>query len=240
MNIKLFYKNVRYYLLKKVNINEELMWANVWHDTIKGIDWCENIGSISPGRFAVGYNYLYVMTRVLNEVAPKNVLDLGLGISSSLINSYYCGNEIENGTHIIVEHDKAWIEFYQKKHILSKSSKILWKQLSMEGKNKKQCIEYVNFEEEVVNKKYNVISIDAPFGSERNSRHDVLDIIPKCLDNQFVIMIDDAHRRGEKDTIKRIKQRLEENNIKYATRLYKGLTYCYIIVSEDLKYLCSL
>ena len=68
--------------------NQELLWARIWDDTKHNLDWIEKMPGISPGRMAVGYNYLYVMTRILNDLKPKHVLDMGLGISSTLI-SYY-------------------------------------------------------------------------------------------------------------------------------------------------------
>ena len=62
---------------------KELIWAKIWEDTKKGVDWMENMPGISPGRWAVTYNYLYVITRILNEVRPRSILEFGLGFSST-------------------------------------------------------------------------------------------------------------------------------------------------------------
>ena len=107
------------------NQNSELVWATVWHDTIKGITWANSIERLSPGRAAAGYNYLYVMTRILDEIEPKKILDLGLGISSTLITSYIDTIHRENTKHLIIEHDKTWIDFYTNKHTLSKNTSVL-------------------------------------------------------------------------------------------------------------------
>lgn len=50
---------------------EELTYARVWEDTCRNIDWIQDLPGISPGRWAVGYNYLYVMTRILDELRPR-------------------------------------------------------------------------------------------------------------------------------------------------------------------------
>ena len=57
---------------RKIRKNtDEILWARIWNDTKIGIPWIEGLQSVSPGRWAVGYNYLYIMTRILNEMNPK-------------------------------------------------------------------------------------------------------------------------------------------------------------------------
>ena len=56
--------------------NQEILWANIWRDTIQDIKWLQNVPGLSPGRWAVGYNYLYVMTRILNETNPQKILPI--------------------------------------------------------------------------------------------------------------------------------------------------------------------
>lgn len=56
---------------------------------MQGIEWVQDITSISPGRWAVGYNYLYVMTRVLVELRPHKVLDIGLGVLTSFFSTFF-------------------------------------------------------------------------------------------------------------------------------------------------------
>ena len=56
------------------NVNE-LIWANIFHDATKGCAWLDRENfAINPGRWAVGYNYFYVVFRILNEFKPKNIL----------------------------------------------------------------------------------------------------------------------------------------------------------------------
>ena len=90
------------------NINE-LIWANTFHDSIKGCTWIDEENfAINPGRWAVGYNYFYTVFRVLNEFKPKNILELGLGQSTRLIGQYIKTHE--NCNHDIIEHDAEWIK----------------------------------------------------------------------------------------------------------------------------------
>ena len=102
--------------------NHELLWAKIWDDTRRDIVWLNDLPGISPGRWAVGYNYIYVMTRILNTIKPESVLDVGLGISSSLIGAYFSYQNI--GSHLIIEQDAEWVDFYKKDHKLSPFSTI--------------------------------------------------------------------------------------------------------------------
>ena len=198
------------------NQNEELIYANVWHDTIKGITWIDDTFSISPGRWAVGYNYLYVMTRILNDFKPKKILEMGLGISTSLISVYMkwqISEKKDELEHIVLEHDANWIKFYTKSHSISDS---------------------------IRDKKFNVNSIDGPFGSYEQSRTDIIKFLPNVLEKDFCIIMDDYNRLPEKKTIQRIRDVLSECGINTCFGVYKGNCDVAVIASESNRFLCSL
>ena len=87
----------------------------------------KKMSSLSPGGVAVGYNYLNVVTRILMEKKPQIILDMGLGVSSTLISSYI--TEQKDAVHYITEHDKKWIEFYKKEHTLIERDIILFERI---------------------------------------------------------------------------------------------------------------
>lgn len=93
------------------NINKEILWAETFNNTVSGSDWLKD-KSFSPGRWAVGYQYLYAVYRILNTVKPKKILELGLGQSTKLLSQYAKANK--EVKHIVVEHDQEWIDFYKK------------------------------------------------------------------------------------------------------------------------------
>ncbi len=228
------------YLKTIRNQNYELIWAKTWDDTKKGIEWIADLPGVSPGRWAVGYNYLYVMTRILNEKEPKSILDIGLGISSTLISQYFIGKSISDGLHDVIEQDKVWADFYSSKHELPDSTKIHISELSEKVYKNSKYFSYSDISSIVKGKKYDVISIDGPWGGEKYSRRDVLEFIPEILSDSFVIVMDDTNRKGEQSTVKAIKKILEENGIKYCEGIYFGMTYCTVITSADNSFLCSM
>ena len=91
----------------------ELLWSQIYHDTVLGSDWLKN-NSISPGgprRWAVGYNFLYTLYRILNEMRPKQILEIGLGQSTKLTGQYA---DYFDAKHLVVEHDLEWTKFFCK------------------------------------------------------------------------------------------------------------------------------
>ena len=101
----------------------EAVWAHIFHDTIVESTWLKD-KTFSPGRWGGGGNpYLYVMYRILNEVHPKRILELGLGQSTKMIAQY--ATSFDDVKHVVVENDKSWIDFMLKSFQLSERSSIV-------------------------------------------------------------------------------------------------------------------
>ena len=227
-------------------ISREILWSNIFHDTIKGSNWLMN-QAFSPGRAAIGYPTLYALYRILDEFQPKSILELGLGQSTKMIGSYVKWKEqkSEECKHIVVEHDKNWIEFFKNSFELSKSSEIMQLDLikpSLDWENGTQ-IEvnmYKDFAKCLTGKVFDLIFIDGPFGSDVVSRIDIIDLLPECLNDSFILILDDAERYGEQNTLKMITNQLNENDIKYARSYYSGEKSSAIITSGNLHFYCTM
>ncbi|MBR1729656.1 MAG: hypothetical protein IJ728_09060 [Selenomonadaceae bacterium] len=107
------------------NVNE-LMWSEVFHDSINGCKWLsKDEFSINPGRSAVGYNYFYVVFRILNEVQPKSILELGPGQSSKLIAQYIkTRKNLKDYIHLMVEHNETFVKILENNFQLSSASRM--------------------------------------------------------------------------------------------------------------------
>ena len=218
----------------------EAVWAEIYNSTITKSRWLKD-KAFSPGRWAVGYPYLYVMYRILNEVQPQNILELGLGQSTKMIGqytSYYKGVH-----HQVVEHDPEWIDFFKKNYSLSERTKLI--QLNREFvpyKEAEKVRVFKDFSQTFKGQKFDFISIDAPLGGDMKeyARIDVLQMIPACLAEDFIIMIDDCERSGEKRTVMEMERVLQENQILYRKGKYSGKKDCIVIASNVLKFVCSM
>lgn len=226
---------------------QELIWSEVYHDTIRGSKWLSPDLSFSPGRDAIGYQCMYVLYRILNEMNPKSILELGMGQSTKLISSYVASTNGEC-KHYVVEHDESWIKFFSNHFPLPESTEIVRcdiedVSLNIEEENRVTNVtKYVAFDEKMQNKSFDVIMIDGPYGyrSPDYSRVDILSILPDCLNDDFVIFMDDFHRKGEQGTCRLIELTLQNAGIPYFWRIYSGEKDAIIIVSQSLRFLCSM
>lgn len=227
-------------LRESKNINKEILWAETFNNTISDSNWLKD-KSFSPGRWAVGYQYLYAVYRILNAVKPKKILELGLGQSTKLLSQYAKANK--DVKHIVVEHDQEWIDFYKKENEVSENTEILKLEREYRKyKNDDKVLAFKDFKENLKGQKFDFISIDAPLGANAKiyARVDVLEILPECLEEEFVIVIDDYNRKGEKNTVSEIERILKEHNISYCKGIYYGEKECMVISSTKLKFVCSM
>lgn len=140
---------------------KEILWRNIFIDTVNGYDWYKK-KSLSLGRWAIGYNYAYVLVRVLEAIHPKEILECGLGQSSKIINDY-----VETYSEVlydIVEHDPEWIDFFCTENQISSKVKINRSDMIEKQYLGASLYVYKDFGKIVEGKKYTFISIDGPWG----------------------------------------------------------------------------
>lgn len=215
-------------------------WAFVFNNTISESDWLAN-KSLSLGRWAIGYQCSYVLYRVLNEVKPKHILELGLGQSTKIIGQY--SDYYDDVQHTVVESDPQWIDFFVHNYPLDENADILQCDYAFEDFEEYSGIRvFEGLDEKIKDKKYDLIVVDAPFGGDMHefSRIDILKSVPQCLNDSFVIIFDDINRLGERNTFNKVRSVLDENNITHAVGSYHGQNISGVIVSDDLKFICSM
>lgn len=243
-NLIEIYLNLRNLEAAERSVNEkidEIYWAHVYHDTIRESDWLMD-KSVSTGRWAVGYNFLYVLYRVLNDSRPQKILELGLGQSTKLTMQYTKKYDAE---HLVIEHDERWKEWFLKTlRVQHNATRVLVLPLVEKGDLNSKYYEYQGFKEKLSHLKgMEVVLIDGPFGGDNVlSRRDILTVIPDILNENFIIILDDYGRIGEKRLAKDIQKKLENYGIHthrgiYGGRLNKDVC---VIASETNKYFASL
>ena len=225
---------------KTYGLTQEMMWSHIFTDTVKGLEWYD-VKSLSPGRWAVGYNYMYVLVRALEAIKPRSILELGLGQSTKIMASYF--KNLNDGEYYdVVEQDKEWADFFSNGEKIDNIVGMTIHTRSIYTKEYKgaDIYAYEDFDSVVKNKKYSLISIDGPWGSDIYSRMDILNYIPSILNDSFAILVDDYNRYGEKAMVRELTKILKNNGIEYDMGMYSGEKDMLIIMSKDYKYLISL
>lgn len=218
--------------------SSEAVWANVFHDTIKGRKWLENL-PLSPGRMACNYSFLFVLTKILMTSKPKKIVEFGLGESSKLI-SAFIKNELTDTLHHIVEHDSEWVSFFKINNTLSDNTSIIDTKLIVQNNQSFTHYSYDNLAEKI-GSDYDLYIVDGPFGSNENSRLDIISIAERFTStNDFIIMIDDHHRLGEKQTATKLISMLEKKGIEIYSGIYCGNKDQIVITTHKYRFLTSL
>lgn len=223
---------------KIISQNDELIWASVFYDSIKGIKGVENL-PLNIGRWAGGYPFFYVLNRILKDYQPKKILEFGLGESSKFISTYLQHHLLES-EHIIIEQDGKWKVNFQTNFVLSPRSDVYELPLIKKKYKEFEYNGYENIENTIVTK-FDLYIVDGPFGSHNYSRFDIVGLAD-ILSNQdeFILIMDDYNRNGEKETVEVLLSLLKSKNVNIYTAKYSGVKSLFVIATEKYKYVTSL
>lgn len=212
---------------------KELNFADLLHDTIINSTWLKD-KSFSLHGWAANYSFIYMLYRILDNVKPQHILEMGMGQTSRLTSQYVAyGNT--NALADIIENDAGWIATYQPQLAQSNRTNVHQCDLDFFTYDNTECLKYKNLSEVVGTTKYDLIIVDGPFGGngQRFPRSNVLDLIENNnLADDFIIIFDDAERLGEQNIIKNTLQLLKNNNIKYANFQRNGIKTQSFITSK--------
>ena len=213
--------------------------GQIYNNTITNSKWLAD-QAVSPGRWAVGYEFLYVLYRALDEAQPNAILELGLGQSTKLTSQYAKWRYIP---HTVVEQDADWINFVKRGWEFSPYTHIVQRELNQETIEGAAFYSYRDFSSVVEGKKFSLIIVDGPWGGDgKLSRRDILAWLPEILEKDFLILFDDCGRVGEWQTVNEAAAILQKSGLEIATGVYDGGSYkkTVAICSQSWKWLTSL
>jgi len=217
--------------------SKEIEWAHNYHDSIRGIEFIENL-NLNIGRWSGNYAFFYVLNRILKDYEPNKIIEFGLGESSKFI-SKYIENLLINSQHTIIEQSTEWKYFFTERFNLSQNSNIIicnLRQIDIKGF---KVNSYENIEN-IVNQKYDLYIVDGPFGSFNYSRYDIVNVAKGLESNdEFMILIDDYDRDGEKQTTEELMILFKEKNIEIFKSVYEGNKSVVVLATKKYRYAAS-
>ena len=217
---------------------QELEWASVYHDSIRGNKWLEEL-PLNIGRWAGNYSFFYVLNRILKDFKPNSILELGLGESTKLV-SAYLDNYLTNTKHLVVEQDENWKNLFVQNFQISPRTKIsICPSEKLEVKGFETNI-YKDLDKTLI-EEFDLYLVDGPNGSHHYSRYDIVNLASDFKpEAQFIILIDDYDRQGERETVIELRRVLERQNIVFFENIYAGNKSVIVISTEKYKYATSL
>ena len=214
---------------------QELNFADLLHDSTQNSPWLKDKNFALYG-WAANYSFIYTLFRILDNVQPAHILEMGLG-QTSMVTTQYIANKKPAADLDIIENDESWIKVYEPK--LAKSQNIKLHQCDIEifDYEGEQSRKYKELNKITGDKKYNLIIVDGPFGgAQKLPRSNIVELIEHNLAQDFIIMFDDAERAGEQNTIAQTKAKLTSLGIKFGTQQRNALKSQVLIFSKSCEF----
>jgi len=228
----------RDYHKQSIDLQMENYFANRFHDSIRGInethELCLNIGG-----WAGNYSFFYLLNRIILNYKFNSIIEFGLGESTKLINAYRKSSRIVC-KYTIFEEDKSWLDFFTSNNKLKDDTKLLFKSAEFLTINdcEVNCYQNLDVKELVGNEVFYII--DGPKGSPNYSRYEIVRIAENFNEKtEFLILLDDYNRAGEKQTIDNLIKILESKNIFFKKQVYQASRSQIVIASKKYEYTCS-
>ena len=166
-------------------------------------------------------------------------MEFGLGQSTKMLAQYCLYNK--NAYLTSIEHDKTWIQKYIENNNIPDNVEIKYHKNEAIFINNKKSLSVNNLVNTTANIKYDLIVVDAPYGSDNYSRPQILKLIPNNIKrDSFCIIIDDYNRTGEKETVRELEKVLSNNSIDFEKGIYSGEKESIVICSPKFRHILTL
>jgi hypothetical protein len=169
--------------------------------------------SFYPVGAAANHGLLYLLVRCFTEFEIRNAIELGAGETSMLMSrlNSCCGDRISIRT---VEHDAEWADYIRTRirHDLAVAPLV---QKTVDGHPINHYADGY-FDRSM---RYDFVLIDGPPAYKRSTmlnRLGAVEMIPGNLADDFVLIVDDAERRGEDLLIGKIRRALEAGRVDFS------------------------
>jgi hypothetical protein len=157
---------------------------------------------------AANYSLLYLIVRIARGFRPHSVLDIGAGESTllwAMLQRHGLVDEV-----LTLENDADWAARIGARV----NHEIFVAPLKKAEVNGRPAITY---DWDLIRQRsaFDVMVCDGPNGTARHSRCGILNMLTEALPQDFLLMLDDAERPGEQDTIRQIHKRLDHLGLPY-------------------------
>ena len=198
----------------------ELVYQNIVH---RDLDRLGISTPFYPLRSAASYSYLYLLLRLVQDHQSLRFLELGAGQSTVLL-SQFLGQQVDAVTTL--EHDGDWAA-----RIGAQVQATLHHAPLDQRDFAGHRFEGYDPDSLSADERFNVLLVDGPRGSRRRSRWTGLEFIERALDDEFVVIFDDAERRGEIQTIAQALKLLDARGVRYGVQLTRSVNSQFLIAT---------
>jgi hypothetical protein len=145
-----------------------------------------------PAKRAGNHSLLYLVCRIVDAFAPKAVLELGAGETTKLLAAFERGARIDTVT---LENDPHWARQVGRTAGTEVTASPLVERVIRGHPARGYDLGPIR------DRRFDMVVVDGPVGERRRSRWVALEVLDRHLADEFVVVFDDVHRRGEIDTV---------------------------------------
>ena len=195
-------------------------------------EWLKDVPLASPTGGTASFSLLYILLSILVDKGPAKILELGAGQSTKLLAQYA---DAFGRSVTVIDEDERWLS-----QVMYFSSRIIGIHGALEPR-------YVSgkkihwYGSSVPKERFNLVVVDGPMAYKRMlayNRLGILDWLPEILEEEFIIIVDDANRKGERLLVSEMLQIFLRMSIKVLSKTYCGATaQCVIETPGMRKYL---
>jgi len=150
---------------------------------------------------AANYSLLYLILRIARELGPQNVLDVGAGQTTLLFHQLRKAGLVQSVTTL--ESEPFWADAIGREV----EHPVICAELTSQPIAGFATLTY-DWAKVADRAPFDMVICDGPLGVERRSRWGVLSVVP-WLASDFVLIMDDAERDGERETCDELRRQLE-------------------------------
>lgn len=150
-----------------------------------------------PVGAAAGYSLMYLTTRMLTELPIHRIVEMGSGQTTLLIDRIRSGNS----THVAFEDNATWAQLLE-----PRLTRCDYRLRALTAKQF-DGVDFRGYSDLNV-EPFDFLLVDGPNGTDSHSRYDCLSLIDANPESEFIVVIDDASRKGERETVAAIQRLL--------------------------------
>ncbi len=176
-------------------------------DLARRTDWLKETPLSSPNGGTASFSLLYILLSILRDEEINRIMELGVGKSTVLLAQYaeHFKKELS-----LIDDDEYWLQQTSKKssYVLPVYAKL--SPITVDNKHISwyKCLP--------PSSNVNLLIIDGPMAYANRIKYNrigALNWIPEILGDEFIILIDDTNRAGERLLVKEIVKKLDRNGL---------------------------
>jgi hypothetical protein len=177
-----------------------------------------------PVGAAASYSLMYLLARVMTELAPRRIVELGSGQTTVLIDRL----RTAEGSHVAYEQSELWARTMRER---APGCDL---RLRPVGAKRDGTVAFQGYDD-VQALDFDLLLVDGPNGTDRHSRYDCVPLVAANRSSEFIVIVDDAGRTGEAQTVAALSALLKQRGIDHKLNHLAGRTTQAVITTPAFR-----